>query len=60
MARQTKNPEKQSHEIALFEALEALEKVKIHMLQQDKDKGRMVEEYARLHTESGGTDKENG
>jgi len=45
-------------ELTLFEALEALEKVKIYMLEQEKDKNRMMEEYARLYAE-GSANKDN-
>ena len=56
MAEETTEPQG----VSLFEALEALEKVKIHILQQERDKNRMTEEYARLRAEQDSTDTAGG
>jgi ABC-type transporter Mla maintaining outer membrane lipid asymmetry ATPase subunit MlaF len=55
MAQDTVKEQPQS--VTLFEALDALEKVKIYMLQQEQYKNDMMEEYARLRAEASGTDE---
>lgn len=56
MAQEKMSTNNQPQEVSLFEALEALEKVKIHILQQERDKNRMMEEYAQMLAERGNHD----